>query len=402
MENRGLFLLGYWLNPLNPLAWVANRLPFVSTNALPMDEDSVVKGHRYYLPKPFLLVTPRSGKGVEVTTLMIPDPSQEFAVHGWSSFASHSLGLKLGRTETIDSKTVVVDKQILTSVSFGVDNTGVVTTALQQAGTAGEEFVKQAAATSKAEDERRRALPVEIQQAEAKVLDAQTALEQAEAAYTASLDAEREKRLAWMKCQPPDCDRARARRDLDEAQRQVAAKAREVQKAETALKVAQDQLARLLKEKNSLGSGIADIFRRRRSGIADQAGSGPGPALFEVAMTEEGFDLIPMDWRVGAVEPARQLRLAVPAKSCTITKLTSVPDGQKYNLTIETSQAFSGTPASVKIGDQEFMDFKLDAQSAAKIIVAAEKAKYDPFKGASVIVQAKHAALTCEGTVKAE
>ncbi len=79
------------------------------------------KGVRYSLPKPFIVVTPKSDGTLDVRVEMLPDPTHTYAVHAKSFLAQHDLQLK-------------ISKGLLTEVEWTRDSSAVAAEAAKAAG----------------------------------------------------------------------------------------------------------------------------------------------------------------------------------------------------------------------------------------------------------------------------
>ncbi len=128
-------------------------------------------GLRYYLPQPFLIVTPQEDGSIEARVESIADRQQAYAVSAMSGFASHKLVVKL-------------DQGLLEEVSMTQDSSSVVAETVKAAGELQKSKIeaKTAAATkasekqeaaSKARQEERKKLQDALLQADLELAEAE-------------------------------------------------------------------------------------------------------------------------------------------------------------------------------------------------------------------------------------
>ena len=100
----------------------------VSVKPLSDKDDNI--GFRYYLPQPYILVTPsddgKAIKSVEVKNL--PDYQRGYVIHGWSFMATHDL-------------TVDTSDGLLSKVHLETDSTAIANTLLEKGGSLGTELI---------------------------------------------------------------------------------------------------------------------------------------------------------------------------------------------------------------------------------------------------------------------
>lgn len=95
-------------------------------------------GERVSLPLPAFLVKPKADGSLEVVKRVdLPDPTNTFAIDGWSVLARHTLVIK-------------TDNGVLTQVRWNPDTTAVVSQAAKSAGNVAAEIVKAQHAEAKA------------------------------------------------------------------------------------------------------------------------------------------------------------------------------------------------------------------------------------------------------------
>ena len=75
----------YWLSPCNLVQSLRHTRP--------VEPPASARGTRYFLPKPYILVKPRSDGGIDVEPMVLPDPSEEYAVEGWAFLATNKLAM---------------------------------------------------------------------------------------------------------------------------------------------------------------------------------------------------------------------------------------------------------------------------------------------------------------------
>jgi hypothetical protein len=177
MHHPVPFWVGFALNPINSILWVANRipLPYLEMNALPQDDDSTVKGFRYYLPKPFLLVHQDDSGKIKTEVLLLPDPREQYAIAAWNSLGVQSFGMTIG-----DGASDEPNNQLLKKTGFNVANAAVVQELVKSAGTVGSAAIQK---IGDAAAEARTKLPgvrLELEAARKDEENAREALERAE------------------------------------------------------------------------------------------------------------------------------------------------------------------------------------------------------------------------------
>lgn len=135
-----------------------------------IQNDSTDQGLRYYLPQPFLLVTPQEDGSLTTTVVNIADPQQAYGVSARSWLAVHDLSVEL-------------NQGLLAKVTLSVDDTAVAAAAATAAGEvekakidaevkAAETARTEAKERAKADRERREKLRQSLREAEVKRDDA--------------------------------------------------------------------------------------------------------------------------------------------------------------------------------------------------------------------------------------
>jgi hypothetical protein len=104
---------------LSSVALLAGCAGLTVTKVTP-DNDATVKGIRYYLPKPFLQVTPQADGTVAVNVIYLPDKSHEYAIDPSSTLSSYTFQIshdEKGLLTAVEYKasTSIVGQQLATS-----------------------------------------------------------------------------------------------------------------------------------------------------------------------------------------------------------------------------------------------------------------------------------------------
>lgn len=101
------------------------------------DFDSKTEGVRYYLPQPFLLISPKNDGGVDVSVEYLPDYDNQYAVQVETRLAAHTLE-------------VAIDNGFLTKVTYSPDDSGVASQMVDTAGNLAKAQLEADAAAEKA------------------------------------------------------------------------------------------------------------------------------------------------------------------------------------------------------------------------------------------------------------
>jgi hypothetical protein len=76
-------------------------------------------GIRYYLPQPFIQVTPQADGSIEVQEVLLPNPNEQYAIDVVSLLSNHTLDIKLEggflKTIQLDAKSAEVAKALIES-----------------------------------------------------------------------------------------------------------------------------------------------------------------------------------------------------------------------------------------------------------------------------------------------
>ena len=433
MNHPAAFLVGYWLNPINPLSWLVDRLPIVEAQALPEETDAAAKGFRYYLPKPFLLVRSKANK-TEATVLLLPDRTQEYAIHSWTSLGQSRLVLKFFDPDAKDENEKPLKlTQTLTSVNFGLGSAEVAKELADAVGAVAKSTVEQSAAAETKHEEEIATAEKDINTAKAAVetanrtvRDRERDLKEADEDHRAAKQAHDKAVVELANCRKknPVCDEENAlateEKTLADAELSAGRKrdkaADDLDDAKADLAKEKADLAELRKKRDELkrntGELPLDVSKQKTGAAKKKPGTGthdqppgadefvPGPALFEIAMGDGHFKLQPVAWGQGkiAVQDAAQLGVVSIGEppsgtqaGTTLKPLTVNKTAQgKVHVILEFANSLEKTDQLVvKVDDKLVESAERDAESAFKIILSYDAQDYAPLAGKKHSVDVK-------------
>jgi|GEM_PF-4855562 len=217
--------------------------------------DATTPGVRYFLPEPFIKVTPKTDGGVDVEVVYLPDPDAEYAITAKSTVGSYTIDIN--RTQ----------EGFLKSVGFNADSTGVAKQVIDSAAAVKVAELEAKAAEEKAKKDEAKAAAdaatAAVDQAEQAVNDAQNALGLA-ASKLSKLKELKSKNMA-----PADIDARIFDAELEVATAQI-----ELDQAFAGLSTAEDAAA-------------ANAPRAANGSVL----KAPDPTFFRVAMTRDSVAL---------------------------------------------------------------------------------------------------------------
>lgn len=237
-------------------------------------------GVRYFLPAPFLKVTPAADGSVAVEVLYLPDPNREYAVNAHSVMAKHKLVMALE------------DNQLIKKVEWNGQSADVAKQVIESSSNVLKEKITAKGASEK-----------EAADAAKKETEAQaTALAAAEKALA---DAELKLRIATEKA-------AFLRENGGTAEAKLAAELAVIE-----ARAQRDEAARALAELQAKSSALKALMDK------PEENTSPGPMLFRIVDTGTAVKLVPAapqkDFPTSTAQPA-----TAPAKVKLFVKGNSV------------------------------------------------------------------------------
>ena len=299
MHHPVPFWLGFALNPINSILWVANRipLPYLEMNALPQDDDSTVKGFRYYLPKPFLLVHQDASGQIKTEVLLLPDPREQYAVAAWNSLGVQSFGMTIG-----DGASNEPNNHLLTKTGFNVANAAVVQELVRSVGTVGSAAIEKIGEGAAEARTKLPGLRLELEAVKAEEANAQASM------IKASSELETIKKNT-------DCvnkDTCKDIADFNKAEDKLSSARKTHQEAQKKKKMLEHSIRELERVANPFDKPM------RGSKGTEVGNKLQGPALFEIHMENGGVILRPVkwdtQWAAQAFQPSGATRLEIEIK----------------------------------------------------------------------------------------
>ena len=258
----------YWLNPFNYWAAMTQSEPTVS--------DETADGIRYYLPKPYLLVTSNGAGGVNVETVFLPDRTQEYAIDVSVYFASQGFQ-------------ATVNEGLLEKVTYKPDDSAVLSELVKSAGAVGQEVLTKRgeeakASADEAKEER------EEQESEQEELNDSLETAEAELAEAEFAKSEAERALGEFDELFPDIENENAEKKKERFDLEA-----KLRKAEFDVEQKKKEIELIQSKINRVDSALTDA---PEDSIEEAISEAPGPVLLEIVDDADGLRLVPVEFSV--------------------------------------------------------------------------------------------------------
>lgn len=260
----------FWLNPLN--LW--DEL----TDSGPAEPDTKAKGVRYFLPKPYLLVTPLPEGKMDVSVVYVPDPDQEYAVDTHVYIASQDIHLVFAGEDD-------AGKGLLSKVTYDSKDPAVYSEIVKGAGTMGKEIIDAKKAAKDAREQQRQAALAKLDGLQEDERKKQVIVDEKEYALKVAND-----KLTRFKNRNP-ADSADKQSEKDALDDEVAKATHELTVAKADLEKAAKAVKDFTARNPSASTTPADMAPLNRS-VTPEDGLLPGPTLFEIKEGRDGASLM--------------------------------------------------------------------------------------------------------------